>query len=103
MPESGRFMRLRSEADGGPTFVVRLRDADDGLIDSDDPMNACMELGFDPREAATLLVVTVARSSDGWSLSVNRRAPIFVDTRRQLAYQIVLPQAHYAVRHALAA
>jgi flagellar assembly factor FliW len=103
VPESGRFMRLRSEAEGGPTFVVMLQDADDTLIDADDIAEACAELGFSPCEAATLLVVTVSRTPAGWTLSVNRRAPIIIDTRRQLAYQVVLPQTHYPVRHALAA
>ena len=39
----------------------------------------------------------------GPALSVNRRAPLLVDLRRHLGFQVVLPRPDYAVRHPIAA
>ena len=46
-------------------------------------------------------MVSVHRSPEKVTLSVNARAPIFIDTVRRSAVQYVFPGEQYQVRHAI--
>jgi flagellar assembly factor FliW len=43
----------------------------------------------------------VRRDDAGTHVSVNLRAPLFVDTRNHVARQYVMPNSKYPVRHSL--
>ena len=45
--------------------------------------------------------IHVRRDEDGAHVSVNMRAPLFVDMRRRTGRQYVLPNNKYSIRHAL--
>ena len=65
---------------------------------------SCGAVGLEPADVAVLLVVTrrcdPARTAPA-RVYVNRRAPLLVDLRRHLGFQVVLPRPDYAVRHPL--
>jgi flagellar assembly factor FliW len=48
-----------------------------------------------------MLIATFRRMGGSFETSVNMRAPIFVDTRNRLAWQYILPNDRYEVRHTL--
>lgn len=72
-------------------------------IEDSDVAEGCVAVGLDPADVAVLLVVRASREGAGPALSVNRRAPLLVDLRRHLGFQVVLPRPDYAVRHPIAA
>lgn len=97
------FLRLRSSVEGGPTFMVMAQPAKGGdLVDVGEVSAACEAAGLDHSHTIILLVVTAARDAGEVRISVNRRAPMLVDTRRRLGFQVVLPRPDYAVRHLIA-
>jgi flagellar assembly factor FliW len=102
-PDAGGFLRLRSGAGDGPGFVVLRQPEDSGLIDRAEADEACASVGSDPADVLVLLVATARRDGAGLRLFVNRRAPVLVDSRRGLGFQVVLPRPDYAVRHPLPA
>lgn len=103
LPDIG-LLRLASADIPELRFLV-LAHAEGRLpLDPGDLEVACAELGIEPSDAAVLLVVTarVEPGSGRRDLSVNLRAPIFLDTAQRAAVQHVLPCPAYPVRHPLA-
>lgn len=107
---AARFFRLRAEEPGGPAFVVVPADtgAAGALLDTAALAEARGTAGLDAAdEVAVLFVVTTAREpgegGGGLRLFANRRAPILVDTRRRLGFQVVLARPDYPVREPLLA
>jgi flagellar assembly factor FliW len=58
-------------------------------------------MGIAPADGAILLVVSVRKSGEAVSISVNLRAPIVIDTANRHAWQHVLANPAYSVRHVL--
>jgi flagellar assembly factor FliW len=48
-----------------------------------------------------LLVVSIRKSGDKAAISVNLRAPLVVDVKGRTAWQFVLSNQEYSVRHAI--
>jgi len=82
-------------------FVLPLAEGD-AAIDGQDRIDACQRLGIAPADAAFILVVTIRHSGDGLTISANQRAPIIIDTDNMLAYQYVMQNDKYEIRHPLA-
>ena len=105
LPGAAGFLRLQAEDPGGPALVVL--PADEGaaaaLLDAAALAEARAAAGLAGRgEVAVLFVVTSTREADGRiRLFANRRAPILVDTSRQLGFQVVLARPDYPVREPL--
>lgn len=98
-PKMEQFKVLQCLNDKELSFVVLPLEAQNQFIESADIEEACQLLGIDTQHLAMLLIVSVHRKSDGVSLSVNARAPIFLDTEQKLAAQFVLPNSKYQIRH----
>jgi len=93
-----RFMALQS-ADGLPFgFVVLPVAPDDGVVACGEQSTIRDRLGIAAADLALMLIVTVRRSGAGTEASVNLRAPLFVDTRRRLAWQVVQRDPDLPVR-----
>jgi hypothetical protein len=101
LPGAAGLLRLRSGTEGGPGFVVLPQPGGSGLIDPAETDVACASVGSDPTDVLVLLVATARRDATSLRLFVNRRAPVLVDARRGLGFQVVLPRPDYAVRHPL--
>lgn len=98
-----RFLRLRSELENGPGFLVLPNPPEGSLLEQADVTSACAGAGLDPAGVIVLFVATASRDASGLRLFVNRRAPVLVDAQRKLGFQVVLPRPDYEVRHALVA
>ena len=95
------FRLLQSLSDPDASFPVLPIGMDEVGIDKED-LDAALGASGIPREHAGILLVVTARKSDAQvELTVNLRAPIFVDTRRRVARQLVLANDKYPIRHAL--
>jgi flagellar assembly factor FliW len=93
------FMLLRSADRFALSFVV-LPLASGGSAGSP-PLrtsDACERLGINADDLAVLLIVTLRPGSIGTAATVNLRAPLLIDTRRQLGWQIVQENPALPVR-----
>jgi len=82
-------------------FLVAPFNIDSGAIAAEDLVEACDTLAVPREDLLVLLIVTVRREGATAQVSVNLRAPVFVDCRRGIARQYVMPNARYAIRHPL--
>jgi flagellar assembly factor FliW len=98
-PKMEQFKVLQCLNDKELSFVVLPLERTNHLVETADIDEACQLLGIETTHLAMLLIVSVHRKSDGINLSVNARAPIFVDAEQKLAAQFVLPNSKYQIRH----
>jgi flagellar assembly factor FliW len=96
-----QFRVLQCLSDQNLAFLVAPLSAGNNAIDSGDIEEACRGLGMAYEDLALMLIVTVRRDDAGTHVSVNLRAPVFVDTRNHVARQYVMPNSKYPVRHSL--
>ena len=96
-----RFKLLQATEEADLSFITLPLDADNDFISADDIDHACEHLSIDRDDVALLLIVSVHRSVKGVRLSVNCVAPIFIDTRNNVAAQFVYGHGKYQVRHML--
>lgn len=96
-----QFRILQSMATPDLAFLVAPMNMESGAIDNADLAEASETLGIPRKSLAVLLIVTVRRDDAGAHVSVNMRAPVFVDVERRTARQYVLPNGKYSIRQAL--
>jgi flagellar assembly factor FliW len=83
------------------SFIVCCYEIAAGLIDAEDIGQACQSLGIEPKDCAIVVIANFHRNEGGVRLSVNLRAPILIDTANRLAWQHILSNEKYDVRHML--
>jgi flagellar assembly factor FliW len=96
-----QFRVLQSLTAQELAFLVAPLNMESCAIEDDDLNEACATLGIGRDRLGVLLIVTVRRDEDGAHVSVNMRAPLFVDTARNIARQYVMPNNKYSIRHTL--
>ncbi len=79
-------------------FAVVPVEPSSDLLAWSDVEEAGRNLGVVPGDVAALLIATLHRGEDGLSISVNTRAPVIVDSARNLAWQYVLSNDQYEIR-----
>ena len=95
------FMLLQALEPDDLSFIVLPYDPAAGLIDGKDIEAAQQHLGIAPADCAIMLIATFRRMGGSFETSVNMRAPLFIDTANRLAWQYILPNDRYEVRHTL--
>ncbi|MGD1876922.1 MAG: flagellar assembly protein FliW [Kiloniellaceae bacterium] len=95
------FMLLQALEPDDLSFIVLPYDPTAALIDAKDVEAAQQHLGIAPQDCAIMLIATFRRAGNSFETSVNMRAPIFIDTTNRLAWQYILANDRYDVRHAL--
>lgn len=95
------FMLLQALDPDDLSFIVLPYDPSAGLIDANDIEAAQGHLGIAPADCAIMLIATFRRMGGSFETSVNMRAPLFIDTANRLAWQYILPNDRYEVRHTL--
>jgi flagellar assembly factor FliW len=81
------------------SFIALPLSPDNAIIRYDDAVQVCRSLSITPENLIMLLIVCVHRGLEGTRLSVNARAPVFIDSRLKAGTQYVFPQDHYKVQH----
>ena len=95
------FMLLQALEPNDLSFIVLPYEPAAGLIEPKDIETALQHLGVAPQNCAIMLIATFRRMGNSFETSVNMRAPIFIDTANRLAWQHILPNDRYEVRHTL--
>lgn len=94
-----RFKLLQSLEDAELSFITLPLEMDNAVVDRADIDQACKDLEITHDDLTLLLIVTVHRTGAGVKLSVNARAPIFINTTRRVASQFVFHNAKYNIQH----
>ncbi|WP_299391233.1 flagellar assembly protein FliW [Pelagibius sp.] len=95
------FMLLQALEPTDLSFIVLPYDPGAALIEPKDVESAQQHLGIAPGDCAIMLIATFRKIGSSFETSVNMRAPIFIDTANRLAWQYILPNDRYDVRHTL--
>lgn len=100
-PKMQQFLLLQSLDEPALSFIMLPLDLQNPIIAENDIKTACRDLQINEGNLAVLLVVSVHRSVDAVKMSVNARAPVFVDVERKVGMQHVFQQDHYKVQYML--
>jgi flagellar assembly factor FliW len=95
------FKLLQSIEEPQLAFLVLPLDLAEGPISRHDLAQACDELGLEWHFLVALAIVTVRQDADAVGFSLNLRAPLLIDSRRQLGRQHVFAGDAYPLRHDL--
>jgi flagellar assembly factor FliW len=94
-----KFHLLQSLDDYALSFITLPLTLQNGIISENDMSFACREAGISIENVAILLIVSVHRSPQKVSLSVNARAPLLVDSAMRIGVQYVFQSDKYKVQH----
>lgn len=94
-----QFLLLQSLEDAQLSFIVLPASLEDGPLAREDIADGIATLGIAPENVAVLLIVAAREEAGERLISVNLRAPVFVDTSTRQAFQYVLANNRYPVRH----
>ena len=95
------FMLLQALEPTDLSFIVLPYDPAAALIETKDVEAAQQQLGIAPADCAVMLIATFRKLGSSFETSVNMRAPIFIDTTNRLAWQHIMTNDRYDVRHTL--
>ncbi|MGB1540082.1 MAG: flagellar assembly protein FliW [Rickettsiales bacterium] len=98
-PKLKQFKLLQSLDDHELSFITLPIELDNGIVDKTDIEHACKDMEISTDDLGLVMIVSVHRSIAGVQLSVNARAPIFVDAGRRAAAQYVFTSNKYKVQH----
>lgn len=98
-PKLQQFKLLQSLDETELSFITLPLEIDNGIIEKDDILAAAQDMEIPLDQLGMVLIVSVHRGVADVQLSVNARAPIFIDTSRQIAAQYVFTSNKYAVQH----
>lgn len=95
-----QFKLYQSLTDANLSFFVAPYNMDSNIYDDKDLVLAQKSLAIGAEDMAILMVVTIrsAPGGQGLKMSTNVRAPIIVDTGRQVAWQHVMHNDRYPVQ-----
>lgn len=95
------FQLLQILEDEALSFLALAFDRDNPLIDVPDCNAAAQACGVNHAQFGVVLIASLRRSSSGPKLSLNLRAPIILDLNARCAWQHVLADEKYPIRHFL--
>jgi flagellar assembly factor FliW len=101
-PRFDQFMLLQSLTDASLSFLVLPVTSGAGPIAPEDLEAERAALEIDPKNLAVVLVVSIRKVGGEAQVSVNLRAPVFLDAGRRVGAQVVLTNGNYPIRHVLA-
>lgn len=96
-----QFKLLQSMDDANLSFVTLPLALDNDIIARDDIEHACRDMEIPIKDVAVVLIASIHRTVEGVTLSVNARAPVFIDATRRAGAQYVFTSSKYQVQHFL--
>ena len=96
-----KFQVLQSLNDTDVSFAVVPLATLGELIDAEHLEEIRSVLEMNKADFLTMLIVSIQKTPTGAKLSVNLRAPLFIDTANKSGYQLVLASSKYPVQHFL--
>ena len=94
-----QFKLLQSLDELQLSFITLPLDMNNNIIGINDIRGTADDLGIKHDDLVVLLIVSVHRSPDNVKLSVNARAPLFLDVKHKTGIQYVFSNDAYKVQH----
>lgn len=96
------LLLLQSLEDASVSFPCLALDLVNPMIEQADIQSVYDSLEIPAADGAVLCILTARQNETGQTeVTANLRAPVFVDSMRQIAWQMVLTDARYPIRHAV--
>jgi flagellar assembly factor FliW len=96
-----QFRLLQSLEDHALSFITMPLELNNSIIAEQDLLDTAADLDIPVQHLSLLLVVNIYREMHYVRMSVNARAPLFLDGRQRNVTQAVLRNNSYLVRHML--
>ncbi len=96
-----QFKLLQSLDKDELSFITLPLDLDNSIIARADIEKACEDVNIPVDDVAILTIVSVHRSPDKVTLSINARAPLLINVRNRQALQYVFQHSRYQVQQML--
>jgi len=96
-----QFMLLQSVEEDALSFITLPLPLDNSIIMPADIEATCKDLQIAEANLALMVIVSVHRSPTQVKLSVNARAPLFIDAERRAGTQYVFQNDAYKIQHML--
>jgi len=96
-----QFKLLQSLDDNNLSFITLPVEIDNVIFEKDDILMACQALNISLSDLALLLMVSVYRTPENTRITVNARAPLFLDAEKKWGVQHVFPNSKYMVQHVI--
>lgn len=98
-PKLAQFKLLQSLDDAELSFITLPVEINNNIIAREDILAASQDMEIPEKDLGVVLIVSVHRGLTSVRLSVNARAPIFLDSNRRAAAQYVFTTNKYKVQH----
>ena len=96
-----QFMLLQSLEEDALSFITLPLPIENTVLAHADVQMACKDLQIAENNLALLMIVSVHRSPTEVRLSINARAPLFIDAERKVGVQYVFQNDTYKIQHML--
>jgi len=96
-----QFKLLQSLDETQLSFITLPLALKNNIIAAEDIQQAATDLQIAPDDLVILLIVSVHRSPGSVKLSVNSRAPLFLDVKHKFGTQYVFQNDSYKVQHSI--
>ena len=94
-----QFKLLQCLDDHSLSFIIIPSSYDNQLLEISDMDDACAVLGVNKSNLLLLFIVTVHETLEGRKISINAKAPVFVDVANKVAVQYVFQNNNYQIQH----
>lgn len=97
-----KFQVMQSLVEDDISFAVLPLESLGDLLEKQDLDDVCEVLNIAEDSLLVMLITSIHKTADGNAkLSVNLRAPVFIDVSTKRGHQLVLPNSKYPVQHYL--
>lgn len=100
-PRMENFLFLQSLTDAELSFILLPMTPENPMIDQHDIDVVRDSFSIEPRDLAVLTVVSIRDVGGSAQVSINLRAPVFIDVGNRSAWQHVLTNGRYPIRYVL--
>ena len=100
-PRMENFLFLQSLMEPELSFILMPMDLNNELIERRDIETVAESLSIEPGDVAVLSVVSIRNVGGTAQVSINLRAPVFIDVAERSAWQHVLSNGRYPIRYLL--
>lgn len=100
-PRMESFLFLQSLMEPELSFILMPMDPNGELIEKRDIEAVRESLSIEPQDLAVLSVVSIRNVGGSTQVSINLRAPVFIDVGNRSAWQHVLSNGRYPIRYIL--
>lgn len=95
------FSLLQSVEKEVIVFLLYNQSVNDSMINKIDITSSCMLVGIKKEELDLFLIASVRKTDKGTSITLNTKAPLFINNKQNIGIQYVLQSNAYTIQYLL--